>query len=489
MNANIASLVYEQALLRPSNVAIITQQQTITYAQLSRLVSILARHLRNQGIEPGQVVGVSMAQSLLHLMTLLALAQVGAVSLPLHQAVPMERRLLAAKRFGASCVVSGRSEFALDGLDFIGLDKVSFEAGVQAGDFIQPVTEDTPMRIAISSGTSGDPKGMVLTHGLVALRNQTTEAGATSSSRVITMDINFIVGFRPAMSALARGAALVFPTSLGPDDLLDSMVKHQVTHAYFSPFQVREIADRAVMNSIACPDLVCLRVGGGHIREELLHSITTRLSQNVYASYGSTESGMVTYATPDMLMTYPNTVGKVCEWASVEVVDNENNLLPYGTTGQLRVRSTHQVNGYFRDEERSRRYFRNGWFYPGDLGHFDAEGLLYIDGRIDEQFNLGGMIIKPEDIEATLAAHPAVIDAGAFIAMEGGGYEIPAVALVLNDVTKMDEIQAYAREKLGPLAPVRYFTQSALPRTETGKLKRNELADLFSINELTSKIA
>ena len=89
MNANVASLVYEQALLRPSSVAIITHQKTITYAQLSRLVSILARHLRSQEVEPGQVVGVSMAQIPLHLMTLLALAQVGAVSLPLHQAVSM----------------------------------------------------------------------------------------------------------------------------------------------------------------------------------------------------------------------------------------------------------------------------------------------------------------------------------------------------------------------------------------------------------------
>ncbi len=483
MNANVASLVYEQALLRPSSVAIITHQQTITYAELSRLVSILSHHLRSQGVEPGQVVGVSMAQIPLHLMTLLALAQVGAVSLPLHQAVPMERRLLAAKRFGASCVVSGRNEFALEGLDFIGLDKISFEAGVQGDDFIHPATDDTPMRIAISSGTSGDPKGMVLTHGLVALRNQTTEAGATSSSRVISMDINFIVGFRPAMSALARGAVLVFPASLAAEDVSDSLVKHRVTHAYFSPFQVRDIADRADLNGITCPDLVCLRVGGGHIRKALLHAVTTRLSQNVYASYGSTESGMVTYATPEMLVAFPNTAGKVCEWATVEVVDSENNLLPAGITGQLRVRSTHQVKGYYGDEERSRRYFRNGWFYPGDLGHFDAEGLLYIDGRIDEQINLGGMIINPEDIEATLAAHPAVIDAGAFISMEVAEYEVPAVALVLNNPAQIDMIQAYALAKLGPLSPLRYFTIAALPRTETGKLKRNELAVLFSKND------
>ncbi len=480
MNTNIASLVYEHAKLRPSGIAFITDQQAITYVQLSRLVSILARHLRNHGIEPGQVVGVSMAHNPLHFMTILALAQVGAVSLPLHQAIPAERRLLAAQRYGANFVVSGRNEFALDGIKFIGLDKISFAADSPGDDFIHPATGDTPMRIVISSGTSGDPKGMLLTHEMMALRNRTIEAGATLSSRVITMDMNFIVGFRPAMSALARGAILVFSPSLTAEDVLHGMVRHRVTHAYFSPFQARDIAALAGSKGLSCPDLVCLRIGGGHIRKELLHAVTTKLSRHVYASYGSTESGMVTYATPEMLAAHSNTVGRVCEWATVEVVDSEDNLLASGTTGQLRVRSDHQFKEYYRDQERSRRCFRNGWFYPGDLGHFDAEGLLYIDGRTDEQINLGGMIINPEDIEATLAAHPAVIDAGVFVATEGDGNEVTALALVLNDPSQMDAIQAYARAKLGPLAPIRYFSQPTLPRTATGKLKRGELAVLLS---------
>jgi len=482
MNINIASMVYEQALQRPTSIAIITDRQHVTYSQLSRFVGIMVHHLRSQGVEPGEVVGVSMAQNPLHLITILALAQVGAISLPLHQAIPFDRRQLAARRFGATCVVSGRNEFALSGLKFIGLDRVSFETDSLWDDRIYQAANDTPMRIAISSGTSGDPKGMILTHGVMALRNMTIEAGATSSSRVMPMDLNFIVGFRPAMSTLARGAALVFSHSLAPADILDSMVRQRVTHVYFSPFQARDIAGLANFRGIACPDLVCLRIGGGHITKGLLHAVTTKLNRNIYASYGSTESGMVTYATPEMLEAHPNTVGRVCEDASVEVVDQENNLLPSGTTGQLRIRSSHQVQGYLNDEERSRRYFSNEWFYPGDLGCFDTGGLLYIDGRLDEQINLGGMIINPADIDDTLALHSAVIDAGAFVVTEGDEYEVLAVALVLNNLSLLDEIQAYARTKLGPLAPNRYFILSALPRTETGKLKRGELRNLFSNN-------
>jgi acyl-coenzyme A synthetase/AMP-(fatty) acid ligase len=479
---NIASMVYEQALLRPSSIAIITNQHQMTYLQVSRLVSILARHFRLRGVAPEEVVGVSMAQNPLHLLTILALAQVGAISLPLHQAIPVERRLLAARRFGAHSVVSGLNEFALEGLSFIGLDSVNFESGSPGDEFIQPVTKDAPMRIAISSGTSGDPKGMILTHGIVALRNQTVEAGATSLSRVIPMDINFIVGFRPAISTLARGGALIFPPTLAPEDVMQSMIQHRVTHVYFSPYQARDIADRIKTSSVVCPDLACLRIGGGHISKDLLHTVTKKLSGNVYASYGSTESGMVTYATPEMLADHPDTVGKVCRWAKIEVVDAEDNLLLSGTKGLIRIRSEHQVKGYYLDEERSNRFFHDEWFYPGDIGHFDTEGLLYIDGRMDEQINLGGMMIYPEDIENTLILHPAVDDAGFFVMMERDNYEVPAVALVLNDLTQMKEVQLYAHSKLGPLAPIRYVSVLTLPRTVTGKLIRRELTTLCTNN-------
>jgi acyl-CoA synthetase (AMP-forming)/AMP-acid ligase II len=482
MNMNAASIVYEQASLRPTSAAFITNRQIITYADARRIVSILAHYLRRRGIEAGQVVGVTMAHRPLHLLTLMALAQLGAVSLPLHPSVPKDRRLLAARRFGASVVVSGRSEFALEGLGFIGLNEVTFESGSPEDVAIHPVTGDAPMRILISSGTSGDPKGMVLTHAIMSLRNQTTEAGATSSSRVLPMDLNFIVGFRPAMSALAKGFALVFPPSLSAAHVLQGMVDHHVTHAYFSPVQARGIAALAGDGSAVCRDMVCLRLGGGPVSADLLRTVCARLSPNVYVSYGSTEAGMVTYATPEMLAKRPDTVGHVCEWAAVEIVDEKEKLLPAGLTGQLRIRSDHQVAGYFHDEERSRRHFRNGWFYPGDLGRFDADGLLYIEGRVDEQLNIGGMKINPEDIEATISTHPVVADVGAFVINESEGGEMLAVALVLNDPSQLDTVRAHARMKLGPLAPARYLVAAALPRTATGKLKRGELATLLSAN-------
>jgi acyl-CoA synthetase (AMP-forming)/AMP-acid ligase II len=482
MNVNVANVVYEQAAQRPASAAIITDRQTVTYADLRRLVSVTAHHLKHRGIEAGRIVGVSMVYRPLHLITLLALAQLGAVSLPLHPAVPADRRLLAARRFGATAVVSGRNDFALDGVGFVGLHDLSFAADAKEESAVHPVADEAPLRILISSGTSGDPKGMVLTHAMMTLRNQSTETGATSSSRILPMDLNFVIGFRPAMSALARGSALVFPPSLSAAHVLQGLVGHHVTHVYFSPAQARAAAMLAGSGGPVCRDMVCLRLVGGPASPDLLRTVSARLSPNVFVTYGSTEAGMVTYATPEILARQPATVGPVCEWARVEIVDAGGEPLPPGSTGELRIRSEHQVTGYLHDDERNRRHFRGGWFYPGDLGRFDADGLLYIEGRVDEQMNIGGMKINPEDIEATLSTHPGVADIGAYVLSESEGSEMLAVALVLSDASQLDAVRAHARMMLGPLAPARYVIVPALPRTTTGKLKRGELAALLAAN-------
>ena len=140
------------------------------------------------------------------------------------------------------------------------------------------------------------------------------------------------------------------------------------------------------------------------------------------------------------------------------------------------------MSGYFRDEIRTRRYFRDGWFYPGDLGGFDEEGLLYIEGRADDQLNIGGLKVNPEEIEAIISAHSNVAEVGAFVLAGVEGNEVLAAAVVLRANSQPGEIEAHVRTQLGPLAPARYFVVTSLPRTLTGKLRRAELSAQFSRN-------
>ena len=469
--------MYLHAQSKPAAPAVITGTgEIISYAQLGVLVSRMAGYFRTCDITPGQVVGISMSDNPLHLIVILALAQLGAVSLPLHPEIPAARRALAAQRFAAVCVISGRNEMALEGLTFINVSQV-LQGERQAADIsVYAVHADDPLRIIISSGTSGDPKAMLLTHGNLALRTATTEAGASALSRVLPLDLNFIAGFRPTISALQRGATLVFPLGMTAEHILLALITQKVSHVYFSPFHARTIAELIGANVVqACPDLLCLRIGGGAINAALLKLVQQRITANVFISYGSTESGMVTYATPEMLSRHPDTVGSVCPYAEVEITGTNGKILPAGCKGEIRVRSSHQVTGYLSDEERSRKHFRGDWFYPGDTGYFADSGLLYIEGRLDNLLNFGGMKLNPQEIEAVLKSHPSVIDAAVFISTGNAGREELLAALELKNNDSLPEIDAYARSKLGPLAPSRYVPVSALPRTVTGKVKYSEV--------------
>jgi acyl-coenzyme A synthetase/AMP-(fatty) acid ligase len=481
MSANVVELIFGHAASRPANPAIISQEQAITYRQLRVMVGIAAAYLKQRGIVSGQVVGMSMGQHPLHVIIMLALAQIGAVSLPLHVAVPTERRLLAARRFGATCIVSGRDDMRLDGLSFVSLSGLSLDGRSTLPDQeIFAATDDAPFRIAISSGTSGDPKGMVFTHKLICSRIDRPDGEWHEIARTMVMDLNFALGFRPALTTLAKGASLVMPASMSADRLLHAIVSHGVTRVALSPAQVRSMTDQFAEDGIHCPSLLSLRVVGGPLPPAQLGAARRTLTPNVHVGYGSTESSMVSWASPDILDRASTTVGQVCPWARVEVVDAGDKPIPPGETGHLRIRSEDQVAAYYRDEERNRKHFRDGWYYPGDLGHFDAEGLLYIDGRADDQLNVGGHKINPEDIDAVLAEHDAVAEAGAFVFNGEEGQEVLAAAIVLRDPVKLADVKAHALARLGPLAPSRYFTASALPRTVTGKLRRIELSALFS---------
>lgn len=481
MNWNTTAAILEHAGPHPGSPAILYRDQTISYDRLRFLVAVMARHLRQAGVQPGQVAGVSMQHHPLQVVCLLALSQVGAVLLPLHMAVPTERRSLAARRFGAAWVISGREEMRLPGLPFISLAQMNFDGRAIPPDFeVFPTQADSPFRIALSSGTSGDPKGVLLTHGMRARRSRHLAEGIVRDDRVMTMDLNFAIGYAPTMAALEAGACVVLPHSFQPADLFRTLVDQQVTRVALSPAQAQAIVDSQPAGTPQCPGLSEFRIVGGRMSPRLLEAVRCRLTPNVHTGYGATELGSVAIATPEMLRAHPDTVGHVRPWVELEIVDESDRPLPRGETGFIRTRSEDQVAGYHLDAERSARQFRDGWFYSGDLGRLDSDGLLYIEGRNDEQMNIGGLKLNPEDVESVLSAHEAVLEACAFPLPGESGEETFAVALVMADAARLPAVQAHARAQLGPLSPKRFFIVESLPRTITGKLRRGELAARFS---------
>ena len=476
---NITEVIEAQAQRHPAALAIIGPERVLSYRELVGAVRVIGRKLLDSGVKPGQVLGVSMAQTPLHLLTLLAIARIGAVSVPAHAALPRDRRLLAAQRFGAVAIVSGRADMQIEGLPFISLADLDLTAAVPPLAAAQTRAID-PCWISLSSGTSGDPKGVLRSHGYMLDRVDKSTYERTPQSRLMPMDLNFGVGFGQAMRMLVAGGAVV----LAPDNLPASFVHmvraHAVTHWLLSPAWAEDILPLLQDDDIHFPSLVHLLIIGAPPGKRLLDAMFKKFTPNVYMSYGISELGPVALATPEILQRVPSSVGKILPWVQAEIVDARKRRVAAGKSGRLRLKLDSMFEAYHLDEQLSAERFHDGWYYPHDNARIDAEGLLYIEGREDDVLNIGGGKVHFRDVETAIEAHPSVREAAVFKLSDASGRDALAAAVIVTKPVPLAELMAWASEKLGPICPEKLVLTDALPRTATGKVLRDQLATLFA---------
>jgi acyl-coenzyme A synthetase/AMP-(fatty) acid ligase len=297
------------------------------------------------------------------------------------------------------------------------------------------------------------------------------------SSRIVVQDLNFPVGFVFAIGMLSVGGAVIFPASNSAADAINAVRVHAATHWLLSPAQAQQIVDLLANRGLSFPELKHMRVVGAKPSPKLLNAIKNRITPNVFVPYGSTEMGPVSMATPETLLTHPDSCGRSFPWARVEMVDDADQPLPAGSSGRLRLQVEGMVTGYYRDSARSASQFRDGWFYPGDQARISHEGLLFIEGREDDVLNVSGKKILADDVESVLREHPAVVDAGAFMLAMKPEQEALVAAVILSSAASSEELKNFSAERLGPLSPQQIFVVDRFPRNTTGKLLRGQLAD------------
>jgi len=477
--ASILEWIETQSHLRPASPAIITPEQVLSFSQMMHAVSIIARKLLDAEVSPGQLLGVSMGQTPLHLMTILAIARIGAISVPVHAKLPVERRRLAAKRFAVDWIVSGRPEMALDGVGFICLQGLDVTQGRPELPECR-LEADDPFRIVLSSGTSGDPKGMLYSHGYMVDRVRKTNYACSPAGRILPMDLNFPIGFVFALGMLAEGGCVVLPRLDVIPEYITLVRATAVTHWLLSPLQAEQIAQLLTEDDPHFPSLIHLRIVGSTPSQRLLETLFNKFTSQVFVPYGSTEMGAVAMAGPDILQRAPQSAGKLADWIEAQIVDAQDKTLPAGQVGRLRLRASNMLQSYYQHPEHTAARFRDGWYYPQDLALLDEEGLLYLLGREDEVFNIAGCKVYFRDIEAELAALPEVRDVAVFVLRAGTEQARLAVAMVLQSGGQLEQVRSHATALLGPTSPEVWLQLPELPRNTNGKIMRDALVGQLS---------
>lgn len=480
---NVADLLTRQALATPSACAVIAGERAFRYAEFEALVWGLCCHLRDAGLRSGDVVGIHLNDTLTHLASVLALARSGMVSVAItSQGAETEAGRNVLTRTGAAAVVDADRRLDWGVATRIELAPDQLLALTAAPD--DDLRCDDPYRILhykTSSGTTGSPKIVAATHAgmMASIERETVCVGYLPGERYMTpVSLRYDGPRRRYLACLASGGTAVMPPNAsGMAAMVDTIDRHDVRHFSCVPSQAYELAAAAPPGRQRFPQMRCFRLSAGPSDVSLHKLLRERLSSNVLVSYGCTELGPLTVAPPDLVASWPQTVGRPMPGIDLQIVSAADEVQPPDGVGLIRIRAEGMPHGYEDDAEATATYFKNGWFYPGDMGKINQDGLLFHMGRADGMMVMDGINIYPAEIEQAMLSHPAVRDAVAMPLKHRIANEVPVCAVVLNEGERISvpELMRFAKSRLGSHRPRRVAVLEAIPRNEHGKVLRHAL--------------
>jgi len=271
------------------------------------------------------------------------------------------------------------------------------------------------------------------------------------------------------MTALVLGGSVCFAGA--PEDVLQVIALFHVTHLIAAPFQIRTLLEAQAKNGLQLPSLRQIFLAGGLLPNTLLAEVRQQLCPNVMCAYGSTELGIVAYGPAAAMRGIEGATGFVMPGEVLEVVDKDGKVLPPGEEGILRIKAEH-IDRYFVPTEDDAKIFKDGYFYPGDVGRVLPDGILVITGRTDEIINRGGDKASPELIEEVIRRMPEIADAAVFAVP---GTDQIWAAVVAKGKLQQDVVLETCRKKLAGMAPNRLIELDRIPRNDMGKIIREDM--------------
>jgi acyl-CoA synthetase (AMP-forming)/AMP-acid ligase II len=354
--------------------------------------------------------------------------------------------------------------------------------GVEQASPIIEITEgeNLPFLLSLSSGTTGRPKGPLITHGQFMRRfwAHWINLGLNAQSRYVSSTPLYFGGGRTfALSQLyCGGTVILFPPPYQPEELVEEVRRQEATAIFLVPTLLRRLLAIEPSNEMLMPSLKLLLSSGSPLHANERRAIRERITPNFYEMYATTEGGGVSLLTPDDQEHHGDSVGRAMFAVEMQVVDDNNELLPPGKVGRLRYRSPGSAIEFYGDPETTAKRFKEGWFYPGDFGTVDEEGYLFLKGRRKDIIVRGGVNIYPNEIEEILLSHPLVNE----VAVVGQpsnemGEEVAAFIIAKSTVTER-ELVDFCRGHLAPYKIPRsiYFVED-MPKNSLGKILKSEL--------------
>jgi long-chain acyl-CoA synthetase len=497
----------------PNKVALICDGRRVTYGELALRVNALAQALRAHGVTRGDRVALFLDNSIEMVAAVYATLSIGAVFMPVNALTKQDKLtyLLNDSRAAAlvthiglqdvwaAALAANRSVIAaivVDGLPenfpaVVATRCVPYPTDVLASPVRESATIDQDLAsIIYTSGSTGEPKGVMLTHlnMVSATRSVSGYLGLAEDDIIIcVLPLAFDYGLYQVLMSIKVGATVVLETSFAfPLMILEQMAKERVTVFPGVPTIYSLLMNLKGLDKFDLSGLRMMTNTAAALSEEHIRRLRALFPQaTLFSMYGLTECKRVTYLPPDQLDVRPTSVGRGMPNEEVWLVDDHGNRLPNGATGELVIRGSNVMRGYWEKPAETAKRLRPGphpgemLLYSGDLFRTDSEGWLYFVARRDDIIKSRGEKVSPREVENAIYSLDGVLDAAVI------GVDDPVLGQAIKAFVVPKEGYALTereviRHCLGRLenfmAPKHVEFVAELPKTDTGKIKKTGLS-------------
>jgi long-chain acyl-CoA synthetase len=505
MDKNLCAVLEDNLSSRADNVAMRWKGGSDTYRGIDAKASAIARSLLARGLSPGQRVGIHTANVPEFVYAYFGVLKARGEVVPMNVMLkadelswlgrdaeltfavtqqPFARALQEARGeipslkevFCLSPAADGTAQF----------DSLFSESGAPISS--QALPEDVGV-IFYTSGTTGHPKGAMLTHGNLY-------SNALATAHVYEYQANDVIVFGMPMfhssgqtnvmnAAFSQGACMVMIPRFSPDAVFEAFETYPVSVFIGVPTMYHQILYHPKAERFAAGNLRVCIVGAAAMPAALFEAVAERYGVPITEGYGISEGGPVIAHNPIRGTKKIRSVGIPLPGISVQVVDPDDKVLPAGEVGELVVQGPNVMKGYLNQPGASAEALRGGWLHTGDLAKIDEDGYVFIVDRKKDMILTGGFNIYPREVEEALYAHPSVSEAAVIgLPDEEKGELATAFIILKQDHTSTEEeIISFCRERIAVYkAPRKVIFVQELPRSPAGKILKRLLKDQHQAN-------